>query len=155
MSGTVAEAPTWKALLVACGSRRLALRLRDVVEVCRALPIAPLPGVTAPVIGVAILRGVPVPVVDVGMLVEATDSGPPAMFVTIRIGQRVAALAVGEVLGIRDLPDRLDELPPLVADSRAAGIAAVARLDGELVAILRHSRLVPAVTWDLLAGASP
>jgi purine-binding chemotaxis protein CheW len=141
-------------LVVRAGSRLCALPVRDVVETMRPLPVEPVAGAPSFVRGIAVVRGEPVPVVDLGALLG--DSGEPDLtrFVTLRVASRRVALAVEAVLGLRDVETRVArEVPPLLRDVESDGIAAVAVLDGELLLVLRAARLVPEELWESLAWA--
>jgi purine-binding chemotaxis protein CheW len=115
-----------------------ALPIELVEETMRRLRIEPA-GTTAMVLGVAIIRGRPTPVVDTAKLVGTTSRGA-ARWVTLRVGDRRVALAVDEVLDVRALPD--GELPPLVAGDVAR---ALATLDRELVIVLDAARVIAEV----------
>lgn len=107
----------------------------------RRLPVEPLPGMPAFVLGIAVIRGEPTPVIDTGVLV-----GSPGLamkrFVTLRVGQRRVALAVDEVLEVRALPISR-ELPPLVATADL--VTALVTLDRELVVVLDAARVLDEV----------
>jgi purine-binding chemotaxis protein CheW len=63
--------------------------------------------------------------------------------VTLRVAGRVVALAVNGVVGVRDLPPAtVGDLPPLLRDAGTEVIAAVGRLDAELLFVLRSARLL-------------
>jgi len=90
-------------LLVRAGTLTCALPLSHVVETMRPLPIEPLANAPAFVRGLSIIRGAPVPVVDLGALLNTPSSRPPPRFVTVRAGERRVALAVDGILGLRDI----------------------------------------------------
>jgi purine-binding chemotaxis protein CheW len=133
-------------------SRLCALPVSEVVETMRVLPIAAIGHterayVSPFVLGAAVIRGAPVPVVDVGGLLE-NEGGAAAhtRFVVVQIqesgGGRRVALAVEEVLGVRDVGS-LDELPPLLREARSETISRIGLLDAELLLLLRAGRLLP------------
>jgi purine-binding chemotaxis protein CheW len=120
-----------------------AVPLADVVETLRPLAIAPL--ATAPpfVNGISIIRGGPVPVVDVGLLISGRRSSP-ARFVTIKLGDRIAALAVDAVVGVREIEtDALRGLPPLLRNASPEVVAGVGALDAQLLLVLDGAHSVP------------
>ena len=120
----------------------------------RPLPLEPLAGVPPEVLGAAIIRGVPTPVVDVRRLLGGA-ADPPARFVTIRAGATTVALAVDHVVGVVAVePAALHALPPLLSGAAAGAVAAIGRLDAELLLVLEAARLVPP---ELLAapGGAP
>ena len=127
-----------------------ALPLEHVSETMRPLPVEPIAGVISPVSGVAIIRGGPVPVVDVARLIAGRRS-QPSRFVTVDVAARRVALAVDTVVGVRTIhTEALNELPPLLQDAPADVIAGIGTLDAELLVVLRCARLVPEPIWDAL-----
>jgi purine-binding chemotaxis protein CheW len=125
------------------GARRCALSVAAVIETMRPLPIERVAGASETVLGIAVIRGTPTPVVDVGALFE-TRTHAPGRFVTIRTAGRVVALAVDEVIGVSVL-DRasLQVLPPLLGDARTSAIESIGSADEELLLVLRSARLAP------------
>ncbi|HVV85259.1 MAG TPA: chemotaxis protein CheW [Kofleriaceae bacterium] len=128
------------ALVFRAAGRLCALPLEHVVETMRPLPVEPVAGAPAAVLGAAMVRGEPTPVVDVAMLIDEA-AGARRRFVSARAGRRRVALAVEEVVGVRALP-AARELPPLFAEG-GDRLAAIARLDGELLRVLNAARLLP------------
>jgi purine-binding chemotaxis protein CheW len=127
-----------------------ALPLSDVVETMRPLPIEPLAGAPPFVLGVAIIRGVPTPVVDTGKFLGVPETCP-TRFVTAKVAGRITALAVDAVLGVRALPRAsLSELPPLLRDVSAESVMALGVLDASLLLLLETSRMVPEPVWRML-----
>lgn len=152
----MADHSTGLSLLCRVCTRLCALPLEHVVETMRPLPTEPLAGAPHFVRGLAIIRGVPTPVVDAAQLFSA-DEAQPLRFVTVRVGgDRRVAVAVDSVLGVRPiLAGSLHELPPLLRDARAEVIAAIGALDTELLLVLSSSCLVPENLWTgLEAGGS-
>lgn len=128
------------------------------METLRPLPVEPLAGAPDFVLGVAILRGMPVPVVDAARLLGAasTTGTGPARFVSLRVGERSIALAVDAVEDVRVLgPAELAELPPLLREARAEVLEALGRLDADLLLVLRSAALVPANVWAQLDAPRP
>jgi purine-binding chemotaxis protein CheW len=134
-----------RVLVMRAGSRVCALPSQHVVETMRPLGVTALAGAPPSVLGVALIRGAPTPVVDVGVLLGATDARP-GRFVTIRVGERIIALAVTSVVGLR-LHDR-DSLPPLAQHALGGALEALTRLDAELVLVLAAARMVPDEVWE-------
>lgn len=120
----------------------------------RPLPVEPLVGVLPPVSGVAIIRGAPVPVLDMSWLL-AGEGSPVRRFVTLRLGDRSVALAVESIVGIRTIPRETSHaLPPLLRDADHDAITRIGTLDAELLLVLEETRLVPETTWQALERAS-
>ena len=130
---------------MSAGHRLCGLPIDGVIETMRPLPVSPVPGAPPFVQGVAIVRGEPVPVVDLAVLLgdAAAPPGPSARFVTVRAGARAAALAVSAVRGLSTLdPAELHQLP-LLADAHAGTLEALRVRDGDLLHVLGAARLVP------------
>jgi purine-binding chemotaxis protein CheW len=128
-----------------CRVRNLccALSVSHVVETMRPQPVEPLTSAPGFVIGVAVIRGVAVPVVDVGALLGSPEPPRPTRFVTLAIGTRSVALAVEGIVGVRSLPrDALEELPPLLRDARHDAVERIGTLDASLLVVLRTARMV-------------
>ena len=137
-----------------CRIRRgvCAIPLDDVVETMRPLPIEPAPGAPGFVLGLAIIRGRPLAVIDLARLL-GDAGGPTTRFVTIRTGGREVALAVDAVIGVRTVTAAaVRELPPLLRDAGGAVVDAIGALDAELLFVLRGARLVPDAVLDALGA---
>src|SRR5207244_5850162 len=145
----------YPALLVRAAGRLCAVPIAHVVEVMRALPVEPIPGAPSFVPGLAIIRGAPMPVVDLGLLTGGRSAS--GRFVTLRLGDRRAALAVDAVVGVRAVDAfLLQELPPLLRDAGAEVVDAIGVIDTELLVSLRAGRLVPEDVWQAVAaGEAP
>jgi purine-binding chemotaxis protein CheW len=138
-------------LLVRVDSRTCALPIDFVYEIMRPLPIESLAGMPAFVLGLSVVRGAPVPVVDASRMLGGGVSARPGRFVSVRIGARGAILAVDEVLGVRDVArSSLDALPPLMGEASADLVDAMGTLDAGLLLLLKSSRMVPASVWTTL-----
>jgi purine-binding chemotaxis protein CheW len=128
-----------------------AVPAEHVSEALRPLPATPLGGVSPFVLGVAIFRGAPTPVIDAAKLVDGTDTVKAARYLAIRIGDRRALLAVGDVLGIRALsPESIHDLPPLLHTRDREAIDGIGTLDGDLLVVLAAARSVPNAVWTAL-----
>ena len=122
----------------------------DVAETMRPLPIEPFASMPAFVLGVAVIRGRPTPVVDAGALVGA-PAERPTRFVTIKTGARTCALAVDSVIGIGDLATGSLEALPALLDRSNGAVSAIGAVDAELLVVLESMRIVPAAAWEAIA----
>jgi purine-binding chemotaxis protein CheW len=127
-------------LLCRAGSSFCALPLDRVAEIMRALPIEPMAGAPRYVCGLSIIRGTPAPVVDIGLLLGEQPTRADRL-VAIKVADRIVALAVDSVLGMRTIADPSD-LPPLLREASEA-IAGIGTLDSALLFFLRTARIVP------------
>jgi purine-binding chemotaxis protein CheW len=140
---SVPDSPRQTVLLVRAAARLCGLPIDSVVETMRPLPVAPLAGAPPFVLGVAILRGEPVPVVDLGAFLGASAREQPARFVAVRAGGRSAALAVAAVVGVAELDGRGGRRMPLVRDACAGALESLRARDDDLLLVLGAARLVP------------
>ena len=102
-------------------------------------------------LGLAVIRGLPVPVVDAGLLVGGRQSNTTRL-VTVKAGDHIVALAVDHVVGIRVIPAAsLQGLPPLLKEGGTA-IEAIGTLDAELLVVLKSALLVPDAVWFTLGS---
>ena len=146
--------PLIAALLCRVGATVCALPLEHVAETMRPQPVESIPGVPAFVTGVAIIRGVPLPVVDLARLLELDTDVAPSRFVTVRIAERQVAIAVHEVIGVRSLdPESVAHLPPLLASANARFLSTMGALDSRLLVLLETSKILPDFAWASATGA--
>ena len=136
-------------VLVRTRHRIYALSLENVVEIMRPLPTAAVPGMPAFLCGLALIRGEPVPVVDLGAFFdEEPDGDKQQRFVLLKIDRRRAALAVEAVLGVFRLEQSLrQELPPLLQGANADIVTAVSVRDRQILLVLQATQLVPDAVW--------
>ena len=134
------EAISTFSLLVRLGGQLCAIPLEHVAETLRLLAITPLPSAPPGVMGVSIVRGSPVPIVDGRTFVG--DGGPLTRLVILCAGSRNVGLAVESIAGLRAIPEAAARsLPPLLGESSIA--ARLGALDDELLVVLDAARLVP------------
>jgi purine-binding chemotaxis protein CheW len=133
-----------QVLIFRTGSHLWALPVGSVVETMRPLPIQPLPDAPPAVLGVALIRGTPTPVVDArAALATEPAAAAPTRFVTLDLGARSVALAVDAVIGVRALPAAAMHAPPPVLEGDRGPVAALGTADAELLVVLRSAQLVP------------
>ena len=139
------------SLIFRAGPLRCALPIDEVIETMRPLRIRPLAATPVFVPGISIMRGVPVPVVDMATLL-AGEPGAVSRFVAVRTGRGPVALATGDVLGVRhtDAADRHDAVP---GGAFRQLVAAVGTMDSEPLLVLHSMRLLPDEVWAAAAAA--
>jgi purine-binding chemotaxis protein CheW len=152
------DTPRQSVLLVRAGARLCGLPIASIGETMRPLPVTPLAGAPAFVLGISIVRGEPTPVVDLAALLGGSVArAETTRFVVVRTGARLAALAVGAVLGVVELDPRDARELPLVSDACAGALVSLRARDDDLLLVLGAARLVPdearaaLVRWE--AGA--
>ena len=103
-------------------------------------------GAPAGVKGLAVVRGEPIPVIELGALFDG-GSTECTRFVSIVAGSRRISLAVDSVLGVREVDvASIQDLPPLFAHGGNHAVATIGMVDAELLMVLKSARLV---TGDL------
>ena len=131
------------SLLCRVHTRFCALPLGNVIETTRPLPIEAVSGAPDFVLGLSVVRGSAVPIVDAGGLLSGRPSTPTRV-VMLKVGERRIGLAVEAVLGVRSMSsESVQELPPLIRTADADVLAAIGALDTELLVVLSAARIVP------------
>ncbi|HEY3593527.1 MAG TPA: chemotaxis protein CheW [Polyangiaceae bacterium] len=150
---TAQELASERMLLCRVGTRLCGIAVRHVAETMRPLPLEPVAGMPAFVLGLALIRGTPTPVIDLAfLLLGPSERQTATRFVTVKAGQRIAALAVSHVIGIRDIPTRtLGALPPLAQEVKADFIETIGSLDDDMLMMLNGARIVPSSVWTVLS----
>jgi purine-binding chemotaxis protein CheW len=139
-------------LIVMASSRACAIPVAHVVETMRPLPIDAIQGAPPFLLGLAVIRGTPVPVVDLSTVVGVDPAERRSRFVVLRVGTRRVGLAVGAVIGLSELEGmRAEEMPPLLRDANTEVIEAIGVLDAQLLLMLRASRILPEQVWQTLS----
>ena len=144
-----------RLLVCRVGAKFCGLPLERVIETMRPLPAEPLAQMADFVTGLALIRGRATPVVDTRKLLGSPSDHAAERYVTLGIGEqtasRVAALAVDAVLGVRLVKsETLGELPGLLREGHSEAVAALGRLDDELLLVLEDARLLPEAIWQEL-----
>ncbi|WP_394778602.1 chemotaxis protein CheW [Undibacterium sp.] len=152
------------SFLVCRDERRLcAFALADVAETMRPLPLQTLQGMPPFLLGVALIRGAMLPVVSLARLLGKadTDNDAPHLhanfhsdihshqrYVTLKLGSRQLAVAVQQVLGVRQLgSSTLADMPSLLREAGADVISAISTLDAELLLVLKGAHLIADDIW--------
>lgn len=143
-----------KALILGVQTRVCAVPLSHVIETMHPLPTEAISGVPSFVRGVAIIRGIPTPVVDLGAVLGASSEHKGERFVTVRAGSRQVALLVSAVLGIRDLDALLttQELPPLLQGASQTVVERIGTLDERLLEVLQEGWKLSEEVWQAVTA---
>jgi purine-binding chemotaxis protein CheW len=138
-------------LICRSDTRLCALPLASVAETMRPLPLEPLAAMPAFVLGVSVIRGAPVPVVDAAALLGTGTSVSPQRVVTLKVGERHVGLAVDGVIGVHVIPAAtLDDVPPLLRETDDV-VSAISTLDSRLLLVLQGACIVPDTVWAAIA----
>ncbi|HTJ80351.1 MAG TPA: chemotaxis protein CheW [Polyangiaceae bacterium] len=138
-------------LMVRADSFHCAFPIGGITETCRPLPVQSVDGMPPFVCGVAVIRGVTTPVLNLAQLLAGGARRAGRRFVTGKVRERPVAFEVDEVLGVRRLTAaHLEAASPLVGGPMAGALAKTGVLDGELLAWLDAGRLVSDELLDLV-----
>ncbi len=134
-------------LVVDAGGCHAGIPLASVRETMRALPITAVGGAPHFVLGLSIIRGASVPVVDLGAVLGARAERPRiGRVVTLEVGGRAVALAVERVIGVSEVDvQALERMPPLLSRAAHESVSALALHDSTLLLVLEAARLLPSV----------
>lgn len=122
-----------------------ALPLAKVREIMRPLPLQRMAEdgpEAAFVLGASLVRGKVVPVLSLAGLLGARDTAQHARFVSLRLDNRDAVLAVDAVLGISGAGES-DGIAPLLGAAEHSAVTAIATHDSELLYVLQAAKLIP------------
>jgi purine-binding chemotaxis protein CheW len=156
-----AEKDMNRFLFCRTGSCIAALPLIDIREIMRPLQVEPLSAAPDFVLGVAVVRGIPTPVVDAEMLLCASSlssdraaSHSGSRFILLKVGERAVALVVDAVLDTRSLPTGIpDQIPPLLHHAGTQVVGQIGALDTTLLLVLQTARLVPDSVWSAMQAS--
>lgn len=138
-------------LLARLGTQLYAIPLASVIECLRPLPTEVIPQAPPFITGLSVIRGAPVPVVNLGALLGMQRSARPGRFVLLRLDQRRLVLTVEDVIGVRRLNgDAFQSLPPILQSVCGEAVSAIGVRDEQLLFLLRLARIVPAEVWQAL-----
>ena len=144
-----------QALAVTAGTRACAIPLQFVLETMRPLAVAAVSGAPSFVQGLSIIRGEPLPVIDIAALLGESEGAVVGRFVTVQTGDRRVAFALTSVTGIIELDaDSLVTLPSLLHSAETALIEAIAQRDTSLLMVLRATHLVSNEVWATITASA-
>ncbi len=152
----IGDTATRETMLVThVGGLLCALPIGHVVETMRPLPIEPIAAVGAElpfVAGVSVVRGAPIPVVDVARLLDQR-AGAQTRFVIVRTSGSDARIAlwVDAVIDVRSFERvAIADLPPLLQGANRDVVSAIGTLDRALLVVLNAGRVVPPEAWQAI-----
>jgi purine-binding chemotaxis protein CheW len=150
MTGTIPGQD--RVLVVEVKERFCALPLGQVIETMRPLPVETLAGLPPFVTGVATIRGIPTPVVDLGAILGVSDDSTGQRFVTVRAADRQVALLVSTIIGIRDLDmlTAIQDLPPLLQEASRDIVEKIGTLDERFLMVLQAGWRLPDAVWQAM-----
>lgn len=136
--GGHAEEGSSRVCLITVGGELLAIDLRHVREVFEVESSTPVPGLPPSLTGVANLRGLVIPLIDLrSMLGLATTGSPPQFGVVVKHGTHQLAVLIESVPEIRTV--QRSQLLPAVINAEGKSrpmVSAVLKLEDRLGAML-------------------
>lgn len=144
----------WKVCLIRLGGERFAVDLRQVREVFKLESITPVPGMPEPLMGVANLRGVIVPLADLRASVGASLSTTPHYAIVVRHGLQQFGIVIDDVPEIRTIHAD-DLLPPSehVVTQGAPLLSCFFKTDSTVSGLFEISRVLVTVEGGM--GSAP
>lgn len=130
-------------LVVGLSGALYAIPIRGIEEILPMREVAPLPRSAPAVRGVLFLRGHPVTVLDLAVLLGLAP-GPGSRIVVVVIEREHYGLVVDAVLKVASPGSLVDPVPPPAALGVSPALRAVARLGEEIVSLLDLDPLIPA-----------
>jgi purine-binding chemotaxis protein CheW len=157
----MADDGTCRMVLFRVGTGMCAMPVQQVIETMRPQPVQALADSPHYILGVSVIRGAAVPVVDLAALVHGRGENgqEPARLVTVRAGgttdaTRTAALAVAGVEGVAAIPlASLERMPPLLGDPHGAAYS-LGVGDTGVMLLLDSARTVPDEVWHAVSAGS-
>lgn len=156
--GAVARPGTAMSVVaVRVGSQEFALDVMSVREIRGWSPPTPLPRAPAYVHGMIDLRGVVIPIVDLGarLGLSATDASATSVIIVAQIRDRLVGLLVD---GVSDLISvdaaRLQATPETGSAGPHEVMHGVFELEGRILGLISLERLIPASVAEPMALAS-
>ena len=118
----------------------------------RPLPIEAIPGAPPFVLGASIIRGMPTPVIELGILLSGDRLKASLRMILLKTpDNRRLGLMVTDVMGLRPSDTlSLATAPPLLAGADASMISGLGRLDESLLTVLQLGSVVPEEVWNNL-----
>lgn len=127
-------------LMFELGELRCALPAEHVTEIMRPQPVSGLANAPSFVLGLALIRGEAMPVIDLAKLVLG-KSAQISRFIVIRVGDRNMALAVNDVQGLAPLEaNSAEAMSPMLMESLDTVQALLTR-DQKLLLVLQAIRI--------------
>jgi chemotaxis signal transduction protein len=105
------------------------------------------------VLGAAIVRGVPTPIVDMGVLLAGSRLAEAGRWITAKAGpERRVGLQVSSVLGVVPADElSFHDNPSLLEGADPGVLELLGRRDAALCALLRTGSIVPDVVFEQLS----
>jgi purine-binding chemotaxis protein CheW len=127
-----------RVCLISAGGELFAIEMGNVREVFEVEAITPVPGMPAALVGVANLRGIVIPLVDLRHVLGLPVTGPPPPYsVVVRHGTQQLGMLVDRVPEIRTV--QREQFLPAIKHSQGSSrpfVSAVLRIEDRMGGVL-------------------
>lgn len=142
---------------VRIGAQEFALDILSVREIRGWTPPIPLPRAPAYVQGMSDLRGVVIPIIDLGarLGLKATSATATSVVIVVQIRERLAGLLVDGVSDLIDIdPGRLQATPETGSAGPGQVIRGIFEIHGRILGLIALETVIPADLGDTAELAS-
>jgi purine-binding chemotaxis protein CheW len=129
------------------GREEYALPIEQVQEIIRAVEPRTLPHADPGLLGVINLRGVTIPVFDLGLVLGGTPQAGDGKIIVVEGQSQRVGIVVDEVSEVLTVSDEQLEEPP-VGDPR---LAAIAKVNDRLIVLVDPNALLSSLSFELAA----
>jgi purine-binding chemotaxis protein CheW len=140
-----------RVLVFRVAKRMYSLPLAQVAETMRPLPVQRFNSAPDFVLGAAIVRGQPTPVVSTARLL-GEEAMASRRWISVAAGARRVALEVDDVLGVRTIDAADGAMRQPLLEGAGERVATLGLLDGELLRTLQVAYVVPEDTWAAIGA---
>ena len=133
------------------GSQEFALDIKSVREIRGWSPPTPLPRAPAYVQGMCDLRGVVIPIIDLGarLGLKAIEAKPTSVIIVAQIRDRLAGLLVDGVSDLIDIDvERLQATPETGSTAPSEVIQGIFEIDGRILSLIDLANVIPVELSD-------
>jgi purine-binding chemotaxis protein CheW len=147
------EAEEVQIVVFKIGDQEYGVKISDVQEIVRMLPIVPAPNVPPCVVGVINLRGKVIPVYDLRERFGLEDFPAPRQprIMVLSISKRLVGIKVDAASEVLTLSQEEIEPPPEELGGIEEGIAGIAKVNNRLIILLDLGKIL---TSPLMEGVS-
>lgn len=132
-----------------------ALPIKNILEIMRPQPVQVIADMPSVMKGVAIIRGAPVPVMELSDLLNMKTDQKSSRFILLQAQSGRVALAVEDVVGLHRFQSSLFQiLPPLFGTESREIISSIGLMDRQLLFVLETARLIPSDVWNALRASN-
>ncbi|CEG25890.1 chemotaxis protein CheW [Bacillus sp. B-jedd] len=138
----------FKALIFRVGREEYGVQIHQVVSIERMEPVTAYPNRPPHVLGIATIRDVVTPIVDLsaaltGKLQEHSDS---TRIIIVQAGGKEIGIVVDAATAVQDIPSESIQQPNLMELKHVEYLLGISKLDGRLIILLDIEKLLEDTT---------